>query len=139
MGGSTCHEQYADGDLIIRQGELGSRMYVVVSGEVRIFRTQGGVETDLATLKAGETFGELALFDNRPRSASGRAVGETELRVITREEFSHMRCDSVLRDLMTTLATRLRATNQSLEQLSIREAPERERLAALWESRDWLG
>lgn len=139
MAGSTRHERYSDGDVIIRQGELGSRMYIVASGEVRIFRTQGGVETDLATLKVGETFGELALFDNRPRSASARAVGDTELRVITREEFSHMKCDTLLRDLLTTLATRLRATNQSLEQLSIREAPEREQLAALWESRDWLG
>lgn len=139
MADSMLHERYSDGDVIIRQGEPGSRMYVVISGEVRIFRTLSGVETDLATLKAGATFGELALFDNRPRSASASAVGETELRVITREEFSHMKCDPLLRELLTTLAARLRATNHSLEQLNIQEAPERERLAALWESRDWLG
>jgi len=139
MAENAWHEKYADGDVIIRQGELGNQMYIVISGEVSIFRTHTGVETDLATLKAGATFGELALFDNRPRSASARAVGDTELRVITREEFSHMKCDPLLRELLTTLATRLRATNQSLERLSIQEAPERERIAALWESRDWLG
>jgi CRP-like cAMP-binding protein len=133
------HELYEDGDVVVRQGELGSVMYVVVSGEVQIFRTQGGVETDLATLRTGETFGELALFDNRPRSASARAVGKTELRAINREEFSHMKCDPLLRELMTTLAHRLRATDLAFERLNVREAPEREQLAAFWESRDWIG
>ncbi len=138
MSRSEDHELFADGDTIIRQGELGSVMYVVVSGEVQIFRTQGGVETDLATLRAGGTFGELALFDNRPRSASARAIGSTELRAINREEYSHMKCDPLLRGLLTTLAHRLRATDLAFERLNVREAPERERLAALWESRDWL-
>jgi CRP/FNR family cyclic AMP-dependent transcriptional regulator len=131
-------EHYTDGDVIIRQGEIGDRMYVVQSGRVRIFREERGVETVLSDVVAGETFGELALFDRRPRSASARAMGATELRIISRDDLSRMDCDPLLRSLLTTLSRRLRTIDDAFERLMVREAPEREQLAALWESKSWL-
>jgi CRP-like cAMP-binding protein len=131
-------EQHVDGDIVFRQDQVGDRMYVVRSGRVRLFRTDRGVETVLADMAEGETFGELALFDRRPRSASARAIGDTTLRVITREDVERMDCDPLLRGLLATLSRRLRTIDDAFERLMVREAPEREQLAALWESKSWL-
>jgi CRP/FNR family cyclic AMP-dependent transcriptional regulator len=131
-------EHYGDGDLIFRQGQLGDRMYIVMSGAVRIFREDRGVETTLANLGFGETFGELALFDHHPRSASARAIGDTELRIITHEEFMELDCDGIIRQMLVTLAQRLRSIDEAFERLSAKEAPERERLAELIKTRDWV-
>jgi CRP-like cAMP-binding protein len=84
---------------------------------------------------AGETFGELALFDRRSRSASARAMGATELRIISSDDLSRMVCDPLLRSLLATLSRRLRTIDDAFERLMMREAPEREQLAALWESK----
>jgi hypothetical protein len=54
---------------IVRQGQHGDAMYVVVEGEVRVLKIIGGKETILATLSAGDCFGEIALLDQGPRSA----------------------------------------------------------------------
>lgn len=131
-------ESHADGHVIFRQGHMGDRMYVVSSGEVLIYREDRGAETVLARLGPGETFGELALFDQHPRSASARALGVTTVRVITQEEFMEFDCDLLIRNMLVTLAQRLRAIDEAFERLSAREAPERERLAELWEARDWV-
>jgi CRP/FNR family cyclic AMP-dependent transcriptional regulator len=135
MGPST--ERYADGEVIFRQGQLGDRMYVVLSGAVSIYREDRGAETLLANVGFGEMFGELALFDFHPRSASARAIGDTELRVITQEEFADLECDPVIRRMLATLAQRLRTINEAFERVSIAEAPERERLADMWAARGW--
>ena len=66
--------RFSDGDIIIKQGAIGDEMFVIESGSVRVFRTIGGAETLLGVLKSDEIFGELALFDYKPRSASARAA-----------------------------------------------------------------
>jgi CRP/FNR family cyclic AMP-dependent transcriptional regulator len=131
-------ESHADGESVFRQGHMGECMYVVVTGEVLIYREDRGAETTLARLGPGEAFGELALFDQHPRSASARAIGATTLRVITHEEFMELDCDLLIRNMLVTLAQRLRAIDQAFERLSAREAPEREKLAELWKARDWV-
>jgi CRP/FNR family cyclic AMP-dependent transcriptional regulator len=135
---SPTIEKYKDGALVFRQGQRGDRMYIVMSGAIRIFREDRGVETTLAQLGFGETFGELALFDHHPRSASARAIGDTELRVITHEEFLELDCDGIIRQMLVTLAQRLRSIDEAFERLSAKEAPERERLAELIRTRDWV-
>jgi CRP/FNR family cyclic AMP-dependent transcriptional regulator len=132
-------KRYADGESIFRQGHMGECMYVVSSGEVLIYREDRGTETVLARLGHGETFGELALFDQHPRSASARAIGDTTVRVISHEEFMDLDCDLLIREMLVTLAQRLRSIDEAFERLSAHEAPEREKLAELWKSRDWAG
>lgn len=129
-------ESYANGQPIFRQGHIGDRMYVVVSGEVLIYREDRGAETTLARLGPGETFGELALFDQHPRSASARAIGDATVRVISHEEFMELDCDMLIRNMLVTLAQRLRTTDEEFERLSAREAPEREKLAEQWKARE---
>jgi CRP-like cAMP-binding protein len=69
---------FADGGVVFIKGDAGDSAYVVVSGQVEI-REGGRV---LEVMEAGELFGEMALIDSEPRSASAVAVGPTELMVI---------------------------------------------------------
>jgi CRP/FNR family cyclic AMP-dependent transcriptional regulator len=132
-------EHFSDGGRVFRQGDLGDRMYIIMSGAVRIYREDNGAETTLAELGFGETFGELSLFDQHPRSASATAVGDTELRVLSYEEFMELDCDLIIRRMLIALAQRLRAIDEAFEQLSLKEAPEREALAELMRQRNWVG
>ena len=81
------------GETVFVEGDVGERAYVVDSGEVRIFRQRpSGEELTLAQLRPGELFGEIALIDDKPRSASAIAVSDTELMTLDREGFQrHLR------------------------------------------------
>jgi CRP-like cAMP-binding protein len=75
--------QVKEGDLIVKQDEVGDCMYLVVDGEVRVMHHRGGRDIALATLKGGDFFGEIALVDNGPRSADVVAQGNGLLLKIT--------------------------------------------------------
>lgn len=75
---------YAAGDEIVREGSSGTALYIVLSGEGRVER--GGER--LGTVKAGDFFGELALIEEHPRSASVIADSETECLLFPAWEFT---------------------------------------------------
>lgn len=75
-------ERYADGEVIIREGETGREMYIIRRGRVEVSRSLGGRTVVLATLDRGSFFGEMSLLEPEPRNATVRAVGDTELLVI---------------------------------------------------------
>jgi CRP-like cAMP-binding protein len=78
----------ADGEVLFHRGDAGDAFYIIESGQIRIFTLdEEGQELTLNTLTAGESFGELALVDDHPRSASAAAVGPTVLRRLRRESF----------------------------------------------------
>ena len=81
------------GESVFLEGDAGEQAFVVDSGELRITRRRdSGEELTLAHLKRGELFGELALIDEKPRSASAIAVSDTELMTLDRETFQrHLR------------------------------------------------
>ncbi len=80
--------QLSDGQILFRKDEPGDAFYIIESGNVRIFTLdEEGKEITLNTLHAGEAFGELALMDDRPRSASASAIGPTILRRLSRDDF----------------------------------------------------
>ena len=62
-------EQFTEGQCIVRQDSSGDCMYVVVSGHASVVHHKDGYSVDLAVLKPGDFFGELALVDSGPRSA----------------------------------------------------------------------
>jgi len=73
---------------IFRQGDPGDSYYIIHSGKVRVLlRGEDGVETELNLLGTGESFGEMALLTDEPRSADIEAMEETHLFVLTKEEF----------------------------------------------------
>ena len=81
------------GEPVFLEGDVGEHAFVVDSGEIRITRERpSGEELTLAHLRRGELFGELALIDDMPRSASAFAVSDTELMTLDRETFQrHLR------------------------------------------------
>ena len=103
---------------IIRQGEPGDAMYLVLEGEVRVRLMIGGKESLLAVLSAGDFFGEIALFDHGPRSADVVANSESVLLKISASAFQRLAQEHP--DLATpfllgigkTLTSRIRADNK---------------------------
>jgi rhodanese-related sulfurtransferase len=76
------------GTMIFRQGDAGDNFYIINSGKVRVFRKdRDGVETELSKLGRGQTFGEMALLTDKPRSANVETMAETHLTVLTKEDF----------------------------------------------------
>lgn len=85
-GGAQAAElsrSYADGELICREGESASEMFVIRRGAVRVFKASGRGDLELATLHKGDFFGEMSVLEGLPRDASAQAVGEAEVLVIT--------------------------------------------------------
>ena len=131
-------KRFKDGDVIFNQGSRGDCMYVIRTGKVRIFRDQDGVQTTLATLKLGESFGEIALFDDKPRSASAQAMGDTEVLVVSRAEFESMTCDPMVRQVLTKMGQRIREIDEAFEKLAVEAEQRREYVSSISLRRDWL-
>ena len=86
-------ESFSDGVSIVREGEIGDVMFIIVSGQVRVLITKGQKEVELARRKAGEYVGEMALISREPRSATVTAVGNVRALCIDQKSF-----ESLLRD-----------------------------------------
>src|SRR5258707_1787581 len=114
-------EKYESGEYIFREGEAGNRLYLIVSGEVRISRdVPGSGEEALAVLKPGALFGEMSVFDRSERSTHAIANGGCTLLTITPPDFEmilHFNREisyKVLWACVRLLSGRLRQTNDSL-------------------------
>jgi CRP/FNR family cyclic AMP-dependent transcriptional regulator len=80
--------RFSKGDFIFHQGDPGESLYVVAEGLVRLFVTsEDGEEMVLANLESRDMFGELAVIDGGPRSASAKAVESTTLVALTQPAF----------------------------------------------------
>lgn len=78
---------YADHELIVRQGEPGDCMYVIQQGRVEVLREVDNSPTRLAVLGEGDVFGEMALFEREPRCATVRALGAARVLTVDRRGF----------------------------------------------------
>ena len=78
-------ESYAAGKLIIREGDMGDTAYMIINGTCRAFRTIDGDQETLATMKAGDVFGEMALLLDEPRAASVEAVDSVTVLVLDKK------------------------------------------------------
>ncbi len=105
----VTHAHYEAGDYIIRQGEAPANFYVLERGEVEIVRTSGDRPDGevIAALGPGSFFGEQALINQQPRSASVRARGPVDVVVMGRNVFSTIsRSLTPLRAALTAAITR---------------------------------
>lgn len=106
---------------IVKQGDVDDGMYLVLEGELRVRLMISGKETILATLGAGECFGEIALFDQGPRSADVVANKDSVLLKISTEAFDKLRREApelsapILFSISKTLAARIRADNKRIK------------------------
>ena len=113
------------GELVFSKGDTGSAMFLLLSGKVEIFLPPGGgaERVDLKEVAEGEHFGELALFDEKPRSASAAAKEDCVLLELQREHFISdiVRSEAAVLAILSEMAVRLRDTNQMLSQRAARD------------------
>lgn len=105
---------YAPGEVIFRQGDEGSSLFVIEDGAVDIAYGEGAGQVMLATLFNGQYFGELSLFDGAPRSATATAVKPTHVIRLDRDDlvdFVHKNPAAALR-IIEEMGDRLRQTNE---------------------------
>lgn len=87
IANSAVEQSYQAGQEIVRQGDTGVGAFIIRSGKVDIVQEKDGHETKLASLGAGDVFGEMALLDEFPRSATVRAVEPTTVLGLQRWHF----------------------------------------------------
>jgi hypothetical protein len=80
-------ETYKPGEVIIRQGDPGVCAYFIQAGEVEVLRKDHDQEKVIATLRNDEYFGEMALLSHEPRNATVRAVKETRVAALGKDNF----------------------------------------------------
>jgi CRP-like cAMP-binding protein len=104
------------GETIIEEGDEGSWAYVILSGKAKVFKNTGLGEVTLAIMENGQVFGEMALIEDRPRSASVKADTNLKLRVINREQFNELLRENPSRliPIMKSLFERLRQSSEML-------------------------
>ncbi len=112
---------YRRGEVIVRQGQAGETFFVIVRGRVAVtVLSPEGREVVLNTLGEGDHFGEMALLDDEPRSASVVAQEKSELAILSRDVFFDLlRSNFVLtKELLRSFSLRLRRANATIEGLA---------------------
>ena len=117
-------EEFSKGERIFSEGAPGDRFYIIVSGGIRIEKQipKGAPET-LRTLKPGEGFGEMALVEEMPRSASAIADEDSRLVSIGKSDLDHLFAENhsiaikMLTAFCKTMSSRLRESSQRMIRL----------------------
>ena len=109
-----------NGELALRAGDRGDTAYFILSGAVEVFIERDGRHVTLARLGKGEIFGEMAIIDPGPRSASVRAVEDTICIVTTYDDFTRSITENpqFATEFLRTLVARLREANARIVELS---------------------
>ena len=107
------------GDILFREGEPSDCMYVIKSGKLAIMKTKGAGEILLAEIGAGDMVGEMAFFDNKPRSAGAKALADT---VVIELPFKALNTQfktfpEWLKAIMRSVNNHLRNANQKIKNL----------------------
>ncbi len=120
LAASMRSRRFRRGEVIFHIGDPGDALFVIVSGEIKIWLpSETGEEAILATLRPGDVFGELALLDGAPRSASATAIMATEAVVLPRDRFRELiATEAGVRDaLLASIAGELRRLTRHVEEL----------------------
>lgn len=114
--GSSEKCSFAPGSHIVKEGNVGTHMYIILNGEARVLKSGRDGEVELARLEAADSFGEMALADNEARSAS--VVAETDcILVRINDQIINSRPEigmKVYRNITKVLSARLRAADELL-------------------------
>jgi CRP-like cAMP-binding protein len=104
--------QYSPGDVIYRENDPPSCMYIILSGAVEI-AAHGKI---IETIHAGQALGIVSLLDGKPRSSTARVVEPTEIAMMTKQRFRYMveEVPNVVWYIFGELGHRLRTTNAAL-------------------------
>ena len=110
-------KSFTKGEVIFREGEEGNEAFRILEGRIEIsIHVTGQGDVPLGHLVPGDTFGEMALLDDKPRSATARALEPTRLHAMNVEEFNDLFLSdpSALSPFLSSFFERLRNTNELL-------------------------
>jgi CRP/FNR family transcriptional regulator, cyclic AMP receptor protein len=115
------------GTVLFREGEPGYEMFIIQEGRVQLTRNLQGVEKILAVLPAGEFFGEMAIINQKPRSATATVIEQSHLLVLDQQTFEKMIKDNteIAVRLIKKLAARLEQSNFQVELLLLKDVNHR--------------
>lgn len=118
-------KQFKKNDVILMEDEVGSALFVIVTGKVKVARTSSdGREVILTILSDSDFFGEMAILDGQTRSATVMAIEDSELFLIQRNDFIDLLKtypDAAI-SLLQELTKRLRAADSKIKALSLKDA-----------------
>lgn len=117
--------KYTKNAIVFLEEEIGAILFIILSGRVKVVRTDDdGKEVILSILGQGDFFGEMALLDGLPRSATVVALDKSDLFIIHRREFLNLleKSPKVATALLRELTHRLRKSNEQIENLSLKDA-----------------
>jgi CRP-like cAMP-binding protein len=125
--------QYKAGDVILREGEEGNSAFLITTGSVEVIIGAGSKAKTVASLGEGEVFGEMSLLEPGPRSATIKAVTDTECVVTSYDDFMVSIQDNPEQAIkfMKTLVLRLRQMNEVMGKMD----PQRRRMRDML--KDW--
>lgn len=113
---------YSRNTVVINEGDEASSLYVILSGQVKVFLSnEEGKEIIVNMQGPGEHFGELALIDSAPRSASVMTVKKTRLAAISKADFSKILADhpDIALSLIRDLTGRVRILSENVKNLAL--------------------
>ena len=108
------------GETILSEGEAGDTAFLIIAGSVEVSVGEGAKAKSVGTLDAGDVFGEMSLIEPAPRSATVKAVTDTECVVTTYDEFiaSIQANPERAIEFMKTLVRRLRQMNEHMARMN---------------------
>ncbi len=121
-------QKYPRKMLIVQEGEMGNSMFIILRGSVKVSSyTPDGREVVLCVLRKGSFFGEMALLDAEPRSATVSTMEDTELGHIRHNDFERLmlQMPQLTRKILTEMVSRLRRTSSVFGRISSMDVPQR--------------
>ncbi len=116
-------QHFKKGDSVIREGQYGGRLYILINGKAEVVKSVKGSRTKvkkLAIYNRGSVFGEMSVFDGAPYSATVRTLAESDIHIIRGSDLENFLKKNpasaylILRTLLSSISNRLRRTNQAL-------------------------
>ena len=116
---SNSLKQLKKGELLFREGEAWGSMFLIMKGQVRIFKKKGEQQIEIDTLRPGMILGEMSFLDQQARSASAEAIIDSELVEITQTIYNNtfQNIPEWVKVLLKAVVSRLRATTVKVKNL----------------------
>lgn len=110
QGAMGQQKRYRKGETIYSQGGESSGVYMILDGQVDIWRTDGENSQHIASLQGGDLLGEVSVIEKKPHSVTARATELTTVMFIAADAFRKSFADPLVRHVVNTLAARLRSS-----------------------------
>ena len=112
----AADSRFHAGQIIVRQGDPGTKLFVIAEGEVRVLRQGRHGDLEVARMKAGDFFGEMCILEQLPRSATVEAVRDTHIVLLSYAVFERL-FEEMPREHHCILANMARSLSARLREL----------------------